>query len=233
MPSPTSVREWLDQFHNAGEDSKRGYGQAFVPEPNDALCGLRSLNSEFVKRGWEVYQRSGRTEVSRATLEIDATFMETQKRGALACYKHFEAFSALTVRWDEMGLAIWNEFRDGSVPPGYRNAEALTESIRCLNDELGVTDVWVRSDAAAHQESVLKTLSEWTIDGKSSPVKFAIGYVKTKEFREALGKLGKNEWQPVFDKKGQLDYEVAEVVFVSNSEALIKSAALPSHCDPS
>jgi hypothetical protein len=41
IPSLTSVREWLDQFHNADEDSKRGYGQAFVPEPNEALSGLR------------------------------------------------------------------------------------------------------------------------------------------------------------------------------------------------
>jgi hypothetical protein len=223
VPSVTSVREWLDQFHNAEEDCKRGYGQAFVPKPNDGLCGLRKVNVEFVKLGWELYRRSGRTEVTRATLEIDATFMETAKRGALACYKHFDAFSSLTVRWAEMGLAIWDEFRDGNVPPAYRNAEALTESIRYLNDELGITDVWVRSDAAAHQESILKALSEWKVDGSPSPVKFAIGYIKTKDFREALGKLDKSQWEPVFDKKGQLDYEVAEVLFVSNSEALIKA----------
>jgi hypothetical protein len=223
VPSLTSVREWLDQFHNAEEESKRGYGQAFVPEPNEALWGLKRLNSEFVKRGWELYQRSGRGEVTGATLDIDATFMQTAKRGALACYKHFEAFSSLTVRWAEMGFAIWDEFRDGNVPAAYRNAEALTESIGYLNDELGITDVWVRSDAAAHQESVVKALSGWKVDGKPSPVKFAIGYVKTKEFREALLTLDKSEWEPVLDNKGRLDYEVAEVVFVSNSEALIKS----------
>jgi len=223
IPSLTSVREWLDQFHNAEEDSKRGYGQAFIPESNEALSGLRRVNTEFVKRGWELYQRSGRAEVTRATLEIDATFMETQKRGALACYKHFDAFSSLTVRWAEMGLAITDEFRDGNVPPAYRNLEALTESICYLNDELGLTDVWVRSDAAAHQECILKALSEWKIDGKASPVKFAIGYIKTKDFRKALQKLDKSQWEPVFDKRGQLDYEVAEVPFVSNGEALIKA----------
>ena len=223
VPSLTSVREWLDEFHNAEEDSKRGYGQAFVPESNESLRGLKEVNREFVRRGFELYKRSGREEVTRATLEIDATFMETQKRGALACYKHFDAYSALTVRWAEMGLAIWDEFRDGNVPPGYRNLEALTESIKYLNEELGITDVWVRSDAAAHQESILKALSEWKIDGKASPVNFAIGYVKTKEFRKALCKLKENQWEKVYDKKGRLDYEVAEVPFVSNTEALIKA----------
>lgn len=223
MPSLTCVREWLDQFHSPEEDAKRGYGQAFVPEANEALRGLARINREFVKRSWELYRRSGRPEISRATIEIDATFIETQKRGALSCYKHFDAFSSLTVRWAELGLAVWDEFRDGNVPPAYRNLEALTESIRFFNEELGISDVWVRSDAAAHQEGILKALSEWKIDGKPSAVNFAIGYVKTKDFRESLRKLGAEAWEPVFDKRGRLDYEVAEVPFVSNAEALIKS----------
>ena len=180
IASLTSVREWLEQFHNASEDAKGGYGHALVPEANEALSGLQAVNREFVSRGFELYQRSGRPAGSRATLEVDASFMETQKSDALACYKHFDAYSGLTVRWAEMGFAIWDEFRDGNAPAAYRNLEALTESISYLNEELGITDVWVRSDAAAHQESVLKALSEWKIDGKPSPVKFAVRLHKDK-----------------------------------------------------
>ena len=135
VPSVTSIREWTEQFHNAEEDKKRGYGQAFVPEANEALTKLGGVNREFVARGWKLYKRSGRPEVTKATVEVDATFMQTQKRDALRCYKKFEAYSGLTVRWDEMGFAIWDEFRDGNVPPGYRNLEALTESISYLNQE--------------------------------------------------------------------------------------------------
>ncbi len=223
MPSLSCVREWLDQFHNPDEDDKRGYGEAFVPEANAALSGLQKMNREFVKRSWELYKRSGRPEISRATLEIDATFMETQKRGALRCYKHFDAFSSLTLRWSEMGFVIWDEFRDGNVPPRYRNAQALEESIKYCNKELGITDVWVRSDSAAHQDEILRMLSEWKIDDKPNPVSFAIGYIKDKHFRRAIKKLKESEWEKVYDKKGGLDYEVAEVPFVSNKEALVKS----------
>ena len=223
IPSLTSVREWLDQFHNAGEDAKRGYGQAFVPDPNEALSGLHEVNREFVSRGFRLYQRSGRPPVTRATLEIDASFMQTAKRDALACYKHFDAYSSLTVRWAEMGFTVWDEFRDGNVPPAWRNLEALTESIEYLNKELRITDIWVRSDAAAHQETILKALSEWKIDGNPNPVKFAIGYIKTKEFREELQKLEDSEWEKIYDKRGRLIYEVAEVPFVSNAEAMIKA----------
>jgi len=223
IPSLTSLREWLEQFHNDEEESKRGYGQAFVPEGNEALTGLGGVNREFVTRGFRLHQRSGRPPVTQATLEIDATFMETQKRDALRCYKKFEAYSGLTVRWDEMGFAIWDEFRDGNVPPSYRNLEALTESVTYLNRELGISDVWVRSDAAAHQDGILKALSGWKIDGAPSPVKFAIGYVKTKEFREEIQRLKDSEWEKVYDKRGRLVHEVSEVPFVSNTEAMIKA----------
>ncbi len=222
IPSLTSVREWLSQFHNAEEDSKRGYGEAFVPEANEALRGLDGVNGEFVKRGFLLYERSGKPGITRATLEIDATYMETQKKDALRCYKKYEAFSALTVRWAETGFSVLDEFRDGNVPPGYRNLEALRESIAFLN-ELGITDVWMRGDSAADQESILKELSGWEIDDKPSPVNFAIGYIKSKDFRKAIRDLADSEWEKIYDAKGHLLHEVAEVPFVSNKEALIKA----------
>jgi hypothetical protein len=149
--------------------------------------------------------------------------MEPQKKDALRCYKKFDAYSGLTGRWAEMGFVIWDEFRDGNVPPSYRNLEALTESVAYLNNELGITDVWVRSDAAAHQECILKTFSGWETNGKANPVRFAIGYIKSKEFREALQKIKDSEWKKVYDKKNRLMHEVAEVPFVSNKEAMINA----------
>jgi len=47
-------------------------------------------------------------------------------------------------------------------------------------------------------------------------VKFAIGYIKTKDFRQELQKLDDTQWEKVYDKRGRLDYEVAEVPFVLN-----------------
>ena len=49
IPLATSVREWLEQFHPAAADAPRGYGQAYVPEANEALGGLRGVNREFLK----------------------------------------------------------------------------------------------------------------------------------------------------------------------------------------
>lgn len=223
LPSLTSVREWLDTFHHAEEEEKRLPGTAFIPAPNAALRGLRAAGRDFVTAAFHLYQRSGRAPITRATLEIDATFMETQKRAALACYKKYDAYSALCVRWAETGLVVWDEFRDGNVPPAFRNQIALEEAITYLNSELGLTDVWVRSDAAACQHDLLAMLATWTVDGRPCPVNFAVGYVKTDAFRAVVRTQPAEEWTPVYDKRGQLLYEVTEVVFVSNREALVKA----------
>jgi len=85
LPSLTSVREWLDGFHQAAEEEKRRVGVAFIPAPNTALAGLRTAGRQFVTAAHRLYQRSGRPPITRATLELDATFMETQKQTALVC----------------------------------------------------------------------------------------------------------------------------------------------------
>jgi len=223
LPSLTSVREWLDGFHHAAEEDKRRAGTAFIPAPNPALAGLWTAGRQFVTAASRLYQRSGRPPITRATLELDATFMETQKKAALCCYKKFDAYSALLVRWAEMGLVVWDEFRDGNVPPAYRNQEALVEAITYLNTELGLTDVWVRSDAAACQVDLLETLATWQVNGAACPVRFAVGYIKSDAFRAAVRRHPAAEWDGVYDKQGRLLYEVADVVFVSNREALSKA----------
>ena len=219
LPSQTCIREWLDKFHNEEEETKRKDGTAFIPEANNALECLLHSSRKFTISSWQLYRRSGRPAITRATLEIDATFMESQKQTALTCYKKFDAYSALTVRWDETGLVVWNQFRDGNVPPSFQNKDALTESITFLNSSLNITDVWVRSDSAACQHDLLDALNCWQVDGRACPVRFAIGYVKSQAFRDVVRRQAKDEWLPVYDKHGNLLVEVSEVAFVSTREA--------------
>lgn len=56
---------------------------------------------------------------STATLDIDATLVETRKRQALFCYKGSRAYQPLNVYWAEAELLIHIEFRDGNVPANH------------------------------------------------------------------------------------------------------------------
>ena len=47
VPSPSTLRKWLNEFHNVDEDGKRGMGKAFIPEENGHLKGLGTMLSRL------------------------------------------------------------------------------------------------------------------------------------------------------------------------------------------
>jgi hypothetical protein len=94
--SPSVARRWLGEFHDDGQERLRVLGKAFIPKPNEQLLGLKKVNWEFV--GW-VQSRS--TQLV-ATLDLDATLLETSKSDALYCYQGYRAYQPLNVWWAEV-----------------------------------------------------------------------------------------------------------------------------------
>ena len=85
VPSDSVVFRYLDRFHDAGEEAKREAHRAFIPSPNEALRGLHQVNADLL--GF-VQSRSPQRE---ATLDMDATLVETHKQEALYSYKKYRA----------------------------------------------------------------------------------------------------------------------------------------------
>ncbi|MFC1852458.1 hypothetical protein ACFL27_19850 [candidate division CSSED10-310 bacterium] len=96
------------------EKKRRGLlGQHLFP--NTYLHGLVNINKDIVafKQVHSPFQR--------ATLDMDATLIETSKNEALEamdCYKGFKAYQPLNTYWFEQDLVLHSEFRDGNVPAG-------------------------------------------------------------------------------------------------------------------
>ncbi len=86
VPSVTAMRRYLAAFHEAAQESLREQGSAFIPSPGSALSGLSRVNEVCVA----FCQRHSAE--ATATLDMDATLIETQKREAFFCYKKFRAF---------------------------------------------------------------------------------------------------------------------------------------------
>jgi hypothetical protein len=82
VPSPSAVFRYLAAFHDEEQEQQRQEGKAFIPVANRYLKGLVEVNRKLVE--W-LYQRQG-GEV--ATLDQDATLVETEKEQALFCYQH-------------------------------------------------------------------------------------------------------------------------------------------------
>ncbi len=114
---------YLSSFHDPEEEKKRVKGKAFIPSPNRHLKGFAGVNRDllsFVQRNKE--QRE-------ATLDMDATLIETSKSEAEFCYKGFRSYQPLNTWWAEQGLIVHTEFRDGNVPAGYEQLRVLKEAL--------------------------------------------------------------------------------------------------------
>jgi len=171
--SPSVARRWLGEFHDEGQEKLRVPGKALVPKANEHLLGLRRVNGEFV--GWV----QGRSTQYVATLDVDATLVESSKSDALYCYKGYCAFQALNVWWAEQDLMLHSEFRDGNVPAGWKQLRVVKEALSYL--PLSVKVVRLRSDSAGYEHALLRWLERVKTGREWAEVCFvpnAIGHSK-------------------------------------------------------
>jgi len=217
VPSPSAIFRYLSAFHDPEEEKKRLQGKAFIPTPNEHLQGLVKVNRDLVA---SIQTHRPKKD---ATLDMDATLVETEKEDALFSYKGYRAYQPHNVYWAEQEIVLHSEFRDGNVPAGYDQLRIFRESLALLPE--GVEKVYLRSDTAGYQHDLLK-YCEKREHPRFGRIEFAIGADVTKEFRKAVAEA--DEWKPVMkDLKGEMratGKEWAEVCFVPNEIAFTKNA---------
>jgi hypothetical protein len=177
FPSPPVVFRYLAAFVNAAEEGKRAMGQAFIPAQNEPLRALHQVNPDLLRFA---QRKSPQME---ATLEMDASIVETSKQNALFSYKGNQSFQPLSVRWAEMDLVAHSEFRDGNVPASFQNLRVLQESLEILPG--GIQKVYFKSDTAAYQVGLLRYCAEGQNE-RFGVIEFAVGADVTAEFKQAV-----------------------------------------------
>ncbi len=212
LPSPSSVFRYLAAFHDEEQEKSRQEGKAFVPAPSRYLQGLSQVNRDLLS-----FVQSRRLKQT-ATLDMDATLIETNKEEAFYCYKHYKAYQPLNVWWAEQGMMLHSEFRDGNVPAGYEQKRVLESALKHLPE--GVEKVFLRVDTAGYEWDLLKYCAKGR-DERFGVIEFAVGADVTPEFRKAVAGVSESDWQPLQRKvNGKLKesgQEWAEVCYVPNS----------------
>lgn len=211
FPSETRVYEYLNEFHNVEEESKREQGKAFIPSKNEYLEGLGEVNAVLLS---EVQRHHP---CDTATLDIDATMQETGKREALYCYEGFKAYQPISVYWADNGLIVLSEFRDGNVPAGHGILRILKESILAL--PAGIEKIRVRMDSAGYQHDVLRYCATGD-EGRRDVIEFTVSNDMTPEFRAAVMKADPGDWK----KLPGSSQEWAEVEYIPNRIAFSLNA---------
>lgn len=203
--APSSIFRWLSSFHDPEQEKLRLLGRAFIPAPNPRLQALASVNAGLAA----FIQANAPKPV--ATLDLDATLIETDKRDALFCYKSFKAYQPLNVFWAEHELMLHSEFRDGNVPAGFDNLRVLKEALALLPP--GVNKVRFRADSASYQHGLLAYLDDGR-DPRFGRIEFAVSADVSPEFKAAASQA--QEWLALpANKNGwAAQREWAEVCFV-------------------
>ena len=205
LPSAETLRSFLNRFHDEEAVAERAPHTAFIPKDSAGLVGLgvvqRALLASVQRR---VLQK-------RATLDVDATIVASEKREALPVYEGGTGYQPLQVWWAEPGLWVRSQFRDGNVPAQTGVREILRESIATLR-AIEVTEFAVRSDSAAYQHAVLDDL-------RREKIPFAISADMSLELRAAVLALPETAWKPLrqIRTNGELlagTREWAEVEFI-------------------
>jgi hypothetical protein len=143
--------------------------------------------------------------VTTATLDMDATLIETAKKEALFCYDGYKAYQPLNVYWAEQELLAHTEFREGNVPAGYDLLRVLKDTLDDLPE--GVEKVRLRADGAGYVHDLLAYCERG--DERFGRIEFAISCPITDAFRKEVPRVPPGEWK-------RLDYrrEWAEVGYV-------------------
>jgi len=120
LPSEQILWTYLNAFHDDAliEEAQRarGPGQiAYIPRENGALAGLGRVNAALAR------EVATRNRITRATLDHDATIIESHKQQAKAHYKDGRGYQPSVIYWAEADQVVGDEFRDGNVPAGMDN----------------------------------------------------------------------------------------------------------------
>jgi len=178
VPSPEAARWVLNAFHEGELLEGRLPHQAFIPEETEWLEGLHSVQRDLV---W------------KATLDVDALVIESQKREAYWTYLGEKGYQPVIVYWAEQDLILVDEFRDGNVPAQADLLRVLKKAIAAL--PLTVRLVRVRSDSAAYVHEFLNGCRK-KVPGRPQ-MEFAISADMTEELRAAIQALPEEAWKPL------------------------------------
>ena len=165
-PSPDALHAFLAAFHDEAAMAGRPPEGAWIPEENPALQALAAINTDLVHRA------VAGVPAARATLDLDATLIESHKRDALAHYQGGRGYQPTAVLWAEQDLVVADQFRDGNVPAGTRTLEVAQRAIAAV--PATVPERAFRGDSACYDEKLLTYLVD-------QPIAFTISADMTRE----------------------------------------------------
>jgi Transposase DDE domain group 1 len=217
VPGGEAARKFLYQFHDEEkiEQAQRELpvGQvSYIPEESGGLRGLAQVNRDVVK---ELGRRCAEQKI--ATVDLDATIIESWKREAKNTYQGGTGYQPQLALWAEMNLILADEFRDGNVPAQQAPLGVAKRAFQALPETVG--EYYFRGDSACQEETLLSWLrNEEREEGPRGRIGFAVSARMNPVLREEIAATAEERWQP-YAEEGTVSKECAQVDYFPEETA--------------
>ena len=223
LPSPEAALQFLYAFHEEERieeaQQRRLPGQiAYIPDETRALEGLGRVNRDLVQGFGE-----RRSQQRIATVDQDATIIESRKRQALPTYEGPRGYQPMLAVWAETGLVLADQFRDGNVPAQMEPLEVAKRAFAALPGT--VKELYYRGDSACHESGLVNWLrQERREGGPQGKIGFAVSARMSEALREAIEAVPESEWKRYGEPHPEEIRECADVPFVPREKSEKKDA---------
>ena len=158
LPSPDALRAALQSFHDESklEQARAALGdgeRALRVRASERLEQLGRVNTALIAAMHRAHP------VPIATLEADASIIESHKRQATPHYEGGRGYQPVVVYWVEHDVIVHTEFRDGNVPAGKEPLRALKDGVAALPAAMRRR---FRGDSAFYESHTLRFLMDPT-----------------------------------------------------------------------
>lgn len=210
LPAAQTARDFLDAFEETVPPLFQGE-RCQVQGEGERLQGLAKASRQLIAFLQE------RRPQAVATIDVDATILESQKRSALTTYDGRTGYQPVVALWAEQDVVLADEFRDGNVPAGTGNRRVVEQALAAL--PAGVTAIQVRGDSALYEQALLRWL-----DGQG--IGYAISADMSRALAATIRALPDDAWQ-VEREDGDAVRHWAEVAYVPSDGVAAKDRCAP------
>ena len=215
IPKASALRSFLDRFHDeelAALRPKREAQKSSILPSSQPVQGLQQVQAGMVRRIAKLYAEQGQG-LKIATIDQDATIIESHKQAALAHYEGGRGYQPMVALWAEADLVVADEFRDGNVPARQAPLTCAQMAFTALPET--VQTRYFRGDSACHENELIGWLKHpERVQEPGGRIGFAISAIMSPELAAEVGKVAQKNWKTYAEEADGTLRQWAEVTFV-------------------
>ena len=215
LPKVTALRGFLERFHDAGlaeQRPPRDEQKSFIMPASGPVEGLQRVQAGLVRRIARKYVEQGRG-LTIATIDQDATIIESHKRAAQAHYAGGRGYQPMVAIWAEADLVVADQWRDGNVPANQAPVDCARMAFEALPET--VRPRYFRGDSACHEHGLIEWLR--SNDRKAEPggaIGFCVSARMTAELQKVAAGVREQAWKTFGKDPDGTQRQCVELAFV-------------------